>query len=133
MAARKQKAPEPATDGVLWRTNYTGPGAAPGGTPMRIELKDLTVQRLLQMKQWFGDDYAIPNQFIFRLVQQEAAATMCAVWIGLQKAKRAVADARELDFNFDEHFEALEDVQPADEEKKAPPTSDTGTTGSTGS
>lgn len=130
MAARK-KAPEPVNDGIFWRTLYKGPGSAPDGTPMRLGLKDLSVQRLLQLASWFGDDYGIPNEFIRRLMLNEARATMGAVWIGLQIAKRAVPDARELDFNYDEHFEHLEDVQPEAKEKKAPPTSDTATTDST--
>ena len=121
MAARK-KQPSAPTDGTFWRTTYTGPGSATGGTPMRIGLRDLSVQRLAQCSDWFGEAYGIPNEFIRRLMINEAKATMCAVWIGLQKAGRPVEDPRHLDFNFDEHFVALEDPQPPAKEKSGPPT-----------
>lgn len=121
MAARRKKQ-EDANDGVLWRTKYTGPGAATGGTPIRISLRDLSVQRLLQCKQWFGESYGIPTEFLRLLAMNEAAAVMCAVWIGLQKAGRPADDARQLDFNLEDDFEALEDPQPPAEEKKDPPT-----------
>lgn len=132
MPQPKKKKDDPVEDGVLFRTKYIGPGAAPSGTPIRLEYKDLSVQRLLQLKAWFGEDYGIPNQLIRLIILNEGAAMMALVWIGLQKAGRAVGDARELDFNTYEHFEALEDVQPKAGEK-VPPTSDTETTDSTDS
>lgn len=120
MAARKKK-PEAPSDGVIWRTTFRG-------TPIRLTMRDLTVQRLIQFKAWFGEQYAIPTEFLRLLFLNEAAAVMCAVWIGLAKAGKPVEDARELDFNLDEDFEALEDIQPTKEkEKEAPPTEGTTT------
>lgn len=118
----KKKTPEPATDGIVWRTTYTGPGAAPSGTPIRIGIRDLSVQRLREAKAFFGERYGIPSEYLRLLLLNECDAVAVAVWIGLQKAGRPVQDPRELDFNLDEHFEPLEDPQPAAGESKPDPT-----------
>lgn len=109
---------EKATDDILFRTRYKG-------TPIRLELRDLTVQRLRQLKQWFGEPYGIPTELMRRMLLQECDGLTAAVWIGLQKAKKPVGDARDLDFNLEDDFEKLEDVQP---EKADPPTAGDGQT-----
>ena len=115
MAQRKKPAPA-STDGVLWRTKFRG-------TPIRLTFADLTVQRLRQMKQWFGESYGIPTEFMRLLFLNEVDAVTCGVWIGLQKARKPVDDPRDLDFNLSDDFETLEDVQPPEgEAKKNPPT-----------
>lgn len=116
-----KKKPEARTDGVIWATTYKGPGAATGGTPIRLSLADLTMQRMLQLEAWFGEACGTPAELIRLILTTNVKGMMAAVWIGLQKAGRGVEDARTLDFNLDEHFEALEDPQPPAKEKKADP------------
>lgn len=113
MAARK---PKPKSRGLILSTRYKG-------IPIRLDMRDLTVARLLQLKAWFGEPYSIPVELIRLIALNEAAAMMSAVWIGLQIAGKPIADARDLDFNFEEDFEALEDIEPPEDEQD-PPTSD---------
>lgn len=133
MASKKTAQQPDANDGVFWRTLFKG-------IPIRLELRDLSVQRLRQAKQYFGEQYAIPSELIRLLLLGEADAMTIAVWIGLQKAKkwpirqdgRDIEDPRHLDFNLDEDFEALEDPQPPAPEKKDRPTKTTAVSAETG-
>lgn len=115
---------QPVTDGFFWRTCFKG-------VAMRLELRDLSNQRLREAKHLFGEQYAIPTELIRLLLLREMDAVTVAVWIGLQKAKKwpfkqdgqEIDDPRHLDFNLDDDFEALEDPQPPEKEKaKRPPT-----------
>lgn len=118
MPQAKRKKPEARTDGLIVSTMYSGPGAAPGGTAIRLEFADLSVQRLLQLEQWFGETCGTPSELVRLIILNNAKGMMALVWIGLQKAGRPVEDARTLDFNMGEHFEAIEDPQPPAKEKK---------------
>jgi hypothetical protein len=84
--------------------------------PVRLNLGDLTVQRLREMKRRFGTEYGIPTEFISLLLRGDMDALACAVWIGQQKNGGEIEDPREMDFSLDD-FEAIEDPKPV--EKKA--------------
>jgi hypothetical protein len=135
MATRKTQQQPDVTDSFFWRTIFRG-------VPMRLEYRDLSNQRLRVAGQLFGEDYEIPMEFIRRLLVGNMTALTVAVWIGLQKANKwpfkqdghEIDDPRQLDFNIDEHFEALEDPQPPAKGKgpQVPPTT-TGTSTDPGS
>lgn len=119
--ARKTQQQTEVTDGYFWRTIFRG-------VPMRLEFRDLSNQRLRAAAQLFGEDYDIPQEFIRRLLIGNMTALTIAVWFGLQKANKwpfkqdghEIDDPRQLDFNIEEHFEALEDPQPPAKVGKGP-------------
>lgn len=135
MATRKTQQQPDVTDGIFWRTQFRG-------VPMRLELRDLSNQRLRVAGQLFGEDYEAPTEFMRRLLVGNMTALTIAVWIGLQKANKwpykqdghEIDDPRQLDFNIDEHFEALEDPQPPKgKAAERPPTKASTTSGDPGS
>ena len=79
---------------------------------IRLELNDLSNQRLREMKARFGPEYGIPTEFIGLLLRGDMDAVSCAIWIGQQKAGVEVEDLMAIDFTLDD-FEPLEDPKPA--------------------
>lgn len=134
MATRKTEQQPDVTDSIFWRTTFRG-------VDMRLELRDLSNQRLRGAKQFFGESYAIPMEFMRLLLAGEMDALTIAVWIGLQKASKwpykqaghEIDDPRQLDFNIEEDFERLVDPQPPKGKgDKRPPTKATTTSPETG-
>lgn len=76
------------------------------GTEYELDLKDLTVQRLSQIKQWYGKEYGTFNGLPTLIGELDAQAWACAVWIGQQKAGQPVEDPRHMEFSFDD-FEGV--------------------------
>src|SRR5690348_6723351 len=89
----------------FWATKFRG-------QPIRLELNDLSNQRLRAMKSHFGPDYGVPTEFIRLLLTGDMDAITVAIWIGQQKAGGPIDDLMALDFTLDD-FEALEDPKPA--------------------
>jgi hypothetical protein len=89
----------------FWATKFRG-------QPIRLELNDLSNQRLRAMKSHFGPDYGVPTEFIRLLLTGDMDAITGAIWIGQQKAGGPIDDLMALDFTLDD-FEALEDPKPA--------------------
>lgn len=98
----------------FWATKFRG-------QPIRLELNDLSNQRLREMKSRFGPDYGIPTAFIELLLRGDMDAIGCAIWIGQQKTGGEVSDLLALDFNLDD-FEALEEPKPKGGKGKERPT-----------
>jgi hypothetical protein len=92
------------------------------GKQYDITNRDVTNQRLRQLKQWFGRDYGSFTGFPNLLRTLDADAWACALWIGQQIEKEKVQDPREMDFSLDD-FELLV----ADEEEDEPGERPTGT------
>ena len=88
----------------FWATRFRG-------QPIRLELNDLSNQRLREAKSRFGPEYGIPTAFIEMLLRGDMDAIAVAVWIGQQKAGGNVEDLLALDFTLDD-FEPLEDPKP---------------------
>ena len=93
----------------FWRIKYKG-------LPIRLEINDLSNQRMREMKVRFGPSYGIPSEFISLLLRGDMDAVACAIWIGQQKAGKEVEDPREMDFSLDD-LEVLEDPKPEGDAK----------------
>jgi hypothetical protein len=89
----------------FWATKFRG-------QPIRLELNDLSNQRLRAMKSHFGPDYGVPTEFIRLLLTGDMDAITGAIWIGQQKAGGPIDDLMALDFTLDD-FEKLEEPKPA--------------------
>lgn len=89
----------------FWQIKYKG------NLPIRLEINDLSNQRLREMKSAFGPAYGIPTEFISLLLRGDLDAVSCAVWIGQQKAKVEVEDLLSMEFTLDD-VEPLEVPKP---------------------
>jgi hypothetical protein len=89
-----------------------------------ILTRDVTNQRLRQMKQWFGPEYGSFNGFPRLLIQLDADAWACALWIAQQLAgAKVIEDPREMDFSMDD----LELLVNEPEDAESDPTEDVDT------
>lgn len=84
---------------TFWATKYKD-------IPIRLDIGDLTLQRMREMKHLFGEAYGIPTEFINLLLRGDMDAMACAVWIGQQKAGVEVENPAEIDFSMND-FKAL--------------------------
>ena len=56
------------------------------GTTYALSADDITIGRLRQFKGWFGKDYGAYLPFIQMLVQGDADAVACAIWLARENA-----------------------------------------------
>lgn len=90
-----------------------------------ITTRDVTNQRLRQMKQWFGPAYGSFNGFPRLLIELDADAWACALWIAQQiTGATKIEDPRTMDFSMDD-LELL--VEEPEESEESDPTEDVDT------
>jgi hypothetical protein len=94
---------------TIWRVAFKG-------SEYTVTDQDLTVQRLRQMKQWYGREYGTYTQFITMLAQGDVDALACGIWIAKAAAGEKPRTPNEIDFNMsDIEFLAIE-REPDEEE-----------------
>lgn len=95
-------------DGSMYKVKYKG-------KLIRVEVNDLSNQRLREMKARFGQAYGSPDGLIALLATGDMDAIGCMIWVGQQKPswKGGVEDLMEMDFSLGD----LEFVSEEPEEK----------------
>lgn len=100
------------------------------GREYRVDMDDLTNDRLIKMGQMLGKEYGTFDGLPRLMSERNSGAWACALWIGQQKHGYQVFDPREMDFKFSE-FEFILDPDEEDEEvptEAAPAAEDSDTT-----
>jgi hypothetical protein len=93
------------------------------GNEYELDPSDLTVSRLRQMKHWFGKEYGAYLPFVQLLLQGDADAVACTMWIVRTKAGESnVPEPRFMDFSVADFFVAPEgdDEDPPTEDAPTP-------------
>lgn len=75
------------------------------GQNLSLSLEDLTIRRMRQIKNWFGDDYGIPAKFISLLLMGEVDALTSALWIHSEKVGDPIGAPLDYEFNLAEFEE----------------------------
>ena len=92
-----------------------------------ITTRDVTNQRLRQMKQWFGPAYGSFNGFPRLLIELDADAWACALWIAQQINGGNVEDPRTMDFSMDDLELLVNEPEDSEADGEPDPTQDVDT------
>jgi hypothetical protein len=93
--AQKSKSADATKDTDLWRIKYED-------EDYLLARTDLTVGVLRQMKQWFGPAYGKYLSYVQLLIEGDADAWACAIWIVLRAAGKKSKTPQNLDFSVSE-------------------------------
>ncbi|MBV9805213.1 MAG: hypothetical protein JO130_18590 [Solirubrobacterales bacterium] len=102
-----------AKDTDLWRITYEG-------EKYTLARTDITVGVLRQMKSWFGPAYGKYLSFVQLLIEGDADAWACAIWIVLRASGRNIRTPQNLDFAVSEVMAADDDDDELDPEPVLP-------------
>lgn len=83
-----------------------------------IHDKDLTTSRLIQFKQWYGEDYGKYLTLIGLFQDFDAPALLCALWTAKAVANEP-CDINNLDFSPSDLIEHYQKQQEAEKKKAA--------------